>query len=188
MGILENENRRIIRRTKVQESVLKTLFSGGRIGSDELLKNAAAYLLKIDTSSPSRLRDIVGTATSRLQRKGLVKFEGNHYSLTKSGENILNRWEREDFKFPKPKKWDKKWRIIISDIPEKKRKVRDEIRRIFESAGLRRIQDSVWIYPYDCEDIIGLLKTDYGIGAYMLYIIADQVENDKHLRMDFGLI
>ena len=35
---------------------------------------------------------------------------------------------------------------------------------------------------------IGLLKMDYGISRDMLYIIADQIENDKYLRMDFDLI
>ncbi|KKW14638.1 MAG: hypothetical protein UY54_C0013G0001 [Parcubacteria group bacterium GW2011_GWA2_50_10b] len=29
---------------------------------------------------------------------------------------------------------------------------------------------------------------DYGISRDMLYIIADQIENDKYLRMDFDLI
>ena len=59
---------------------------------------------------------------------------------------------------------------------------------LFKQAGIRRLQDSVWVYPYDCEDIITLLKTDFGVGKYLLYMIVDELENDKHLREDFGLI
>jgi len=117
-----------------------------------------------------------------------VKFEDGHYSLTFDGKKLLERWQRTDFKLIKPKKWDKKWRIIIFDIPERKKRIRDEIRNILTNAGFERLQDSVWVYPYDCEDIIGLLKTDYGVGLEMLYIIADQIENDKYLRMDFDLL
>ena len=45
----------------------------------------------------------------------------------------------------------------------------------------------MWVYPYDCEDIIGLLKTDFGVGKDVLYIIADEIENDRHLRHEFDL-
>ena len=188
MGKLEEESRRVARRTKVQEAILLTLASGGRLGSELIVGQVFESLLGIDYPFPKRRDDIVRSAASRLRRKGLVKFEDGHYSLAVSGKKLLDRWQRTDFKLVKPKKWDKKWRIIIFDIPERKKRVRDEIRNILTNAGFERLQDSVWVYPYDCEDIIGLLKTDYGVGLEMLYIIADQIENDKYLRMDFDLL
>jgi len=104
------------------------------------------------------------------------------------GEKKLRHWELQDYKFKRPHKWDKKWRVVIFDIPEKKRKARDQIRSVFISAGFYRLQDSVWVYPYDCEDIVGLLKTDIGVGKDLLYMIVDEIENDKHLRENFGLL
>ena len=50
-----------------------------------------------------------------------------------------------------------------------------------------RLQDSVWIYPYDCEDIITLLKADFQIGKDMLYMIVEMLEYDKRLRNHFDL-
>src|SRR3989344_9230322 len=188
MGKLEEENRKVIRRTKIQEAVLLTIASGGRLGAELIPRLVVETMLGLDLSPPSRANEVVRTVASRLQKKGLLKFEGGHYSATTSGENVLDRWRRADFKLTKPKKWDRKWRIIIFDIPERKKKIRDEIRKILTAAGFQRLQDSVWVYPYDCEDIIGLLKMDYGISRDMLYIIADQIENDKYLRMDFDLI
>ena len=93
-----------------------------------------------------------------------------------------------DYKLKKPKRWDQKWRVIIYDISEKKARIRRQILSLFHQAGLYMLQDSVWIYPYDCEDIIGLLKTDFGVGKEVLYIIANEVENDKYLRSHFGLL
>jgi|SRR3989344_1865053 len=188
MGRLEEENKKIIRRTKIQEALLLTLTSGGRLGAELIPRMVIETMTGLDLTHPPRANEIVRTAASRLARKGLLAFKDGHYAITAKGEKILERWRRADFMFKKPKKWDRKWRIVIFDIPEKKKKIRDEIRKILTEAGFQRLQDSVWVYPYDCEDIIGLLKMDYGIGPNMLYIIADQIENDKYLRMDFDLI
>lgn len=187
MGKLEEENRKIVRRTKLQEAVLTALISGGR-RSSMLIPEVLSYLFEIDRSSPPRKNEVVKSTANRLTKKGLLKFENGHYTLTKLGEETLGHWQSTDFKITSPKRWDKKWRIIIFDIPEKKRSVRDEIRGIFIKAGFKKLQDSVWVYPYDCEDVIGLLKTEFKVGHNLLYIIADQIENDKYLRDDFGLL
>lgn len=50
-----------------------------------------------------------------------------------------------------------------------------------------RLQDSVWIYPYDCEDLVALMKADLRIGADVLYMIVERLERDKYLRRHFGL-
>jgi DNA-binding transcriptional regulator PaaX len=83
--------------------------------------------------------------------------------------------------------WDGKWRVIVFDISEKKRKLRDEIRGVFVRVGFKRLQDSVWVYPYDCEDFVALLKLHFFIGKDMLYMIVEKLENDRHLKEDFGL-
>lgn len=112
---------------------------------------------------------------------------GKFYEITETGERMLRRFQISDYKLKRPKKWDRKWRIIIFDIPERKRLSRDRIRSVFQTAGFYRLQNSVWVYPFDCEDTIGLLKTDFGVGKDVLYVIADEIENDKHLRNHFKL-
>ena len=53
--------------------------------------------------------------------------------------------------------------------------------------GFVRLQDSVWVYPYDCEDFIALLKAELKIGRDVLYAIVDTIEHDKNLRQHFNL-
>ena len=53
--------------------------------------------------------------------------------------------------------------------------------------GFVRLQDSVWIYPYDCEDLIALAKANFRIGVDVLYMIVERLDCDKHLREHFGL-
>ena len=43
------------------------------------------------------------------------------------------------------------------------------------------------MYPYDCEDLITLLKADFRVGDAMLYMIVDTIERDGALRKHFGI-
>lgn len=54
--------------------------------------------------------------------------------------------------------------------------------------GFVRLQDSVWVYPYDCEDLITLLKADLKVGKDVLYVVADRIEYDQPLRTLFDLV
>ncbi|KKW41875.1 MAG: hypothetical protein UY91_C0010G0002 [Parcubacteria group bacterium GW2011_GWB1_55_9] len=56
-----------------------------------------------------------------------------------------------------------------------------------QEVGFVRMQDSVWVYPHDCEDFIALLKMELKIGKDVLYAIADTIEYDKPLRIHFAL-
>lgn len=189
MGKLEEESKKGTRKTKMQQAILQYLVSGGRVGASSLIKQVIDELFYTDFSTtPPRINEYIRSAASRLANKGLVKFEDGHYSPTSRGRDVLSTWEMSRYQIKLPRKWDKKWRVIIFDIPEKKKAIRERAREILLAAGFQRLQDSVWVFPYDCEDIIGLMKTDLGIGKNLLYMIVDQLEDDRFLRMDFDLI
>ena len=188
MGTLEEKNKKIVRRTEIQEAILSTIAVAGILSATLVAPQIMSALHKLDLLPSFRRGEIIKSSASRLRKKGLIKFEEGYYSLTEEGKKILEYWQMTRYKINKPKRWDHKWRIIIFDIAERKKKTRERIREIFKSVGFRRLQDSVWIYPYDCEDVIGLLKTEQRVGKEILYIIADQIENDKYLREDFKLL
>ena len=127
---------------------------------------------------------------SRLATKGLVVFVekgGKRYArITEDGKHMLNL-ETARMQVVKKKRWDRRWRLVIFDIPERRRSVRIRLRKFMVSCGFERLQDSVWAYPYDCEDLIALVKAEFRIGADALYLIVEQMEHDKHLREHFHL-
>jgi len=188
MAKLEEQNKKVIRKTKLQEAIFTAIASGGRMGSTELIPIVLNYFFELDIPSSSRRKEIIMSAANRLKKRGLLKFQDGHHSLTEPGEKLLKHWRMANYKIPRPKRWDGKWRVIIFDIPEKNRMVRTEVRQILSEAGFQRLQDSVWVFPYDCEDFIGLMKMDLEIGKNLLYMIVDQIENDRHLRMDFDIV
>ena len=188
MGRIEEENRRRVRKGEIQKLIMETVKFAGvtSIGLVALPVVGAMYKLGIITNK--RQEEIVRSSASKMVKKGLLKYNGKFYEVTLLGQSKLREWELRDYQFERPQKWDKKWRVIIFDIPEKKRRIRDQVRSLFVTAGLFCLQKSVWVYPYDCEDIINLLKTDFGIGKDLLYMIVDEIENDKHLRNNFDLL
>ena len=123
------------------------------------------------------------------KKKLIIVFEKNGepvIRLTEKGQQELLRYQLKE-KVIKKKSWDKKWRLIIFDIAEKKRGVRDRLRQDMLSFGFQKLQDSVWVYPYECEQVVGLLKAQYRIGKELLYIVAGDIEGDEQLRREFGL-
>jgi DNA-binding transcriptional regulator PaaX len=149
-------------------------------------------LLRFLPHQKSKKRYYIQTVITRLINHGLLKVESNHrghkiVKLTEQGKSLLKKYKMEDLSINKPKKWDSKYRVIIFDIKEWKRGTRDELRSWFEKLGLIRLQNSVWVYPYECREIIALLKANYRIGNEVLYMEVTHIENDRWLKKAFNL-
>jgi phenylacetic acid degradation operon negative regulatory protein len=86
-----------------------------------------------------------------------------------------------------PKKWDGKWRIVIFDVWERRRLTRDRLRALLIETGFVRLQNSVWVYPYPCEELIVYIRTELRVGKGLEYIVAEGIERDKELRRRFKL-
>jgi len=128
---------------------------------------------------------------AKLRRRGLIKFaqgsRGWRLELTPRGQTELAAYEFGQKILQPPHKWKKKWHLLVFDILEKKRHIREKIRRALVSFGFYRLQDSVWVYPYECEEILELLRTKYGVRYEALYIRAEYIAKDEHLRRHFNL-
>ncbi len=151
----------------------------------------ALQLLKVFQKKNSRHSSsaYVFGILKRLQKKGLIESTRKNgmvfLRVTEKGElNLLKAKEQEK---PKKRKWDKKWRVVIFDIKESRRSVRNKIRHDIVGFGFERLQDSVWVYPYDCEELIALLKVSCRIGKDVLYMVSEKIENDAWLRKKFHL-
>lgn len=178
-----------IRMTKIAMVVLKVIAVAGFLTMAICAPNALQVLGMFDKNR--RRPAQVNRVLRRLVHQKLVRVFNDqnkqYVELTKKGEQYLAEYEDGHKIFPKPKKWDGKYRILIFDIWERRRQVRDELREWLRRFGFLHLQDSVWVYPYDCEEIITLLKTRFRVGNGLLSIVAESIENDRWLRKEFGL-
>jgi len=190
MGILEQENNKQIRASKIQKAVLRTVAAAGILSVALVVPNAlqALKLFDIDKKFLRNNKRSINSSRQKLVEKGLLEYSGEGFlRLTPLGEKTLRKIELKNYQLEKPKRWDKKWRVLIFDIKETHKSLRDKVRNTLVSIGFERLQNSVWVYPYDCEDLITLFKADFEIGKEVLYIIADKIENEKVLLNNFDL-
>ncbi|MFA5997427.1 MAG: CRISPR-associated endonuclease Cas2 [Candidatus Paceibacterota bacterium] len=180
-----------LRNSKIQKVVLNSLYIAGALAVAVAAPNVLSLLKHLDPQKKGSRKSSVDTAIKRLREKGLVTWEkrgkGVFLRLTKQGEKAIRILERKEYRVAIPKKWDGKWRVIIFDIREKMRADRNKFRKTLIQIGFLKLQHSVWVYPYPCEELITLIKTDFKMGKEILYIIADSIENDKVVRKHFEL-
>lgn len=188
---MEQSARRERRLGAFQKTLLAAALVGGVVIVAATIPNAARLLKYFPGyKKGAKFNYQAKTALGRLAAKGLVVFvekDGKRYArITEKGERML-QMETEKTAIAKKRRWDRRWRVVIFDIPERRKSVRVSLRRFMGEYGFVRLQDSVWVYPYDCEDLIALVKANFRIGADVLYLIVERLEYDKHLREHFAL-
>ncbi|MFA5889301.1 MAG: hypothetical protein WCW47_01545 [Candidatus Paceibacterota bacterium] len=187
MGVIEEKFKKRKRKGDIQKAILSTIKVAGFLGVALIAPNAIQCLKALGIMPSKRQDEIIKRSKDNLVKDGLLKYEGRLLRLTSKGEAKLEFLEASDWKVNKPKKWDGKWRMLIFDIPEKRKLLRNKVRLTLVSIGFVKLQNSVWIFPYPCEDLVNLLKADFKIGKDLLYLIVDSIENDKSFRKLFGL-
>ncbi|MCR4333909.1 MAG: hypothetical protein NUV60_02780 [Patescibacteria group bacterium] len=190
MGKLEEASRKRKKKRDIQHAVLAAIAVTGSVAFAAIAGNAI-QLLNYLPNEKYNLRFQTKTAAGRLVAKGhAVWTEKNgkkFLRITPKGCKALVFEQTKIALSNQKKKWDGRWRMIAFDIPERRRGVRYRLRVVMCEIGFVRLQDSVWVYPYDCEDFIALLKAELKIGKDVLYAIADTIEHDKNLRRQFNL-
>jgi DNA-binding transcriptional regulator PaaX len=133
----------------------------------------------------------INRAVHRLRERKLIKMiraqNGWRYELTEKGQIALIKYEIKQKPVPKQKHWDKKWRIVIFDVREKRKMHRNAIRGLLISLGFKLLNKSVWIFPYPCDDIVELAKTAYGVRHDATYLVCNRFNGDEWLAFDFNL-
>ncbi|MEK7101762.1 MAG: CRISPR-associated endonuclease Cas2 [Patescibacteria group bacterium] len=188
MSRMEQESRKRRKKQNLQRALLFTLATAGIVAWAVMAPNTLR-LLKYLPGDPIRYR--LRTAAGKLVAKGYavwIKREGAYcLRLTEKGHKAL-ALEQSVLSLNSPKRtWDGQWRIVTFDVPERRRGVRGRLRMMMKSVGFIRLQESVWVYPYDCEEFMALLKAELKIGRNVLYVIADSIEQDSALRKHFSL-
>ncbi|HEY4498982.1 MAG TPA: CRISPR-associated endonuclease Cas2 [Candidatus Paceibacterota bacterium] len=187
MGKLEERTRIRTRNGKITRAIITTLAVAvaGTLNPQGLVRGVLRSLNTPAHKQQASASAIYG-ARKRLARRGFIAYRENVWRITGKGKQEF-RFMLASMESPRKRRWDKKWRMLIFDIREERKNIREKVRRTLISLGFYRLQDSVWVYPYDCEDLVVLLKADFKIGKDLLYIISDEIENDEFLRKAFHL-
>ena len=189
MGKLEKHSYQKKRNRDLQRLVMETVAFTGVLGASFVAPNALGAMKKLGLLPTRRQKESINTARDRLIKKQLLERDAKGLlRITAKGEHALYMLRARAGGLPRPRRWDRRWRVLIFDIPDYRKGLRDRLRQSLRSVGFILLQGSVWVYPYDCEDFVALLKADFKIGKAMRYLIADTIENDRELKERFELV
>ncbi|HPD99070.1 hypothetical protein KC871_01765 [Candidatus Saccharibacteria bacterium] len=142
---------------------VKTAGAAGAAGIIVVAPNATQAITlvakKLNKKQPKRFSEQVKNSGYF----SVQKIDDNRYAitLTPKGQSINTKVLFEDYKIPINGAWDNKWHLLMFDIPEQYRLVRDTLRYKIESLGMVLIQNSVYVYPYDISEFVAMVHTNY---------------------------
>lgn len=127
----------------------------------------------------------------RLQKQKLVEIKDingkQRVTITQKGKTRILEYAVEELKITQPKTWDRKWRVVIYDIPNRKKYLQELMRETLKNLRFLAIQESVYIIPYPCYKEIEFLREYYHVGSYIKYLLVDKLEDDSVYKTYFGL-
>lgn len=113
-------------------------------------------------------------ALKRLRERGLIDFVSDQqlvFRLTDQGKDKA-LWERIRYG---DEKWDGKWRLVIWDIPEKRRVARDLLRFKLKQLGFKKWQKSVWASKVNCTKLLRDFIKQVGIEDWVMVLESDNI-------------
>jgi len=180
-------------RRATRQKILLLLLSGVALG---LSKSPRGYF-KIIKSASKAWKDIERKRLYALVREfyndRLVDYKEDKDGfvkivLTKEGQKKALKFKLDEMEIKKPAKWDGEWRVIVFDIPDRFKKAREALRRKIMDLGFRKLQESVFIFPHECEDEINFITEVFLIRPFVRLMRVKSFTNEEQLRIRFGLL
>lgn len=158
---------------------------GGRYDARFFLINAV--LKDIHNYTGEQLK----TAVVDLKKQNLIikKQDYNGSVLVSLSEKGILR--AINYKFRrlghKKEKWDGKWRMIAFDIPRQCEKGRKALVYRLKTGGFYELQESIFLYPYDCKNEIDALLELFKIKKYVRFGLLDFIDNQEKIKLRYKL-
>lgn len=189
---------RKFKRGEISKIILATLGIGALLGGTILITPNFPIIIGTFIQLIEEIKGIklpktkVERTLRQLEKKEIINLEikGNEVFV-----EIEDVWNKEIIKYSiqsllelkQKSEWQGKWFLVIFDVPEIERNKRYYLRGFLKEIGFYQYQQSVYVFPYECEKEVTLLKKIIEGGKYLSYIIADKIEYENKLKTYFKL-
>lgn len=164
--------------------VLKVLAAGVIVVASPVLPPLPMILVGVHKAWKGIKKEDLGRIVKRLKKQEMITMREKDgktlVELTEKGKRRLLEYDFENIE-RKTKKRDGKWRLIIFDIPEGKKKNRDAFRRKLLQLDCVRLQDSVFVSAFPCKDEVDFLCHFLEISDYVTIVSLDRIERGEEL-------
>lgn len=183
---MARKKRSIRRLGAIERDILEDLSGGDLLYGFLLSGRSSRHMFKL-ARERATYRYRRKLAIARLKELNFIESRDRWLRITAEGGNLLGKSIALTRALVETKKWDGKWRIATFDIPEKYAPLRNRVRGLLKRAGFVQLQQSIWIFPYDCEELVQLIKTESDLSKHILYGVLEEIEDDERLKKRFGL-
>ncbi len=118
-------------------------------------------------------KSALSQALGRLKKSGMIEDARVDnkllFKLTQGGKDLIPELLGKEYD------WDGKWRMVVFDIPESKRIVRNLFRRNLKKWGFKPLQKSVWVSKRDCYQRLNSYIADLGIKPWVVALETDKI-------------
>lgn len=171
------------------------LLAFGALAAVAVMAPNALQIIKLFQKRDPRLRkyrpNSIRKSFRRLEDQKLISIQEENgqliIRLTEKGRTRALKYKIEDMKIPVPKIWDKKWRLVMFDIPNRKTLARDVLRDKLKELGFYKLQKSIWIYPYECKNEIDFIKEIYEVSPYVKMAVVEKIDDEEKYLSFFNL-
>ncbi|OGY09716.1 MAG: hypothetical protein A2700_00585 [Candidatus Blackburnbacteria bacterium RIFCSPHIGHO2_01_FULL_44_64] len=163
------------KRSKVTNLILLTLEKSidGLVRLEDLMSKRNHYAYGYGWDYPLKKASLA-KALQRLREGGFVDLIEDEELILRLTDKGRKKAVIAELQSP-GEKWDRKWRVVIFDIPEKRRAARDLLRHNLKSWGFTSWQKSVWVSKKDCTKALRKYISSIGIEEWVLILETDNI-------------
>lgn len=170
--------------------ILTLLLGGLALGLSGSPRRYALILRQLQRELRALEYEAVADAVRKLYQNKLVDYRESKdgmitISLTEQGKQRALTYKIGELSIRRPARWDRKWRLVIFDIPERFKSARDTLRQHLKRLGFLELQRSVFVHPFACRDEIDFIVEFYQIRPWVRYATVEAIDVDIHLRQRF---
>ncbi|MEK7169678.1 MAG: CRISPR-associated endonuclease Cas2 [Patescibacteria group bacterium] len=176
----------------VQKRILLLLLGGVALGCTRSFKKQWQIIKDVHTGWQDIKRQTAERAVEALYESRLIEAKENAdgtYTLVlgDKGKKKALTYRASHIKVKHPGPWNKKWWIVLYDIPEDEREARNAFRDHLKRLGFRKLQHSAGIYPFPCPNELDFIVELLDIRKYVRIIEADHLDNEDYWKQVFRL-
>ena len=175
-----------------QQKILLLLAAGVGLSLARTPKRYFRVVKEVSREWQNINRRSLEKAISSLYRSKLLSERENPEGsltmvLTDRGKKRVVTFNIDNMRNKKPKVWDKKWRMVLFDIPERHKPAREALRETLKRLGFYEYQKSVLVYPYPCRDELDYVIEFFNVRPWVRMVVASSLDNEIHLREIFNI-
>jgi hypothetical protein len=114
----------------------------------------------------------------RLKKNGFIKIDNlkNRKAVILTPKGEIKALKTKYKLLDKKQRKDRKWQMLIFDIPENKRFLRDLLREYLYFLGYRMLQRSIWVCPYDVFKETEYFLRKYSLDSFVRLFLIEELE------------